>query len=191
MPPFGVTIPVTTLNNGFLGAATRMGKKTVRSSPVLLTTPNPISFGQGVTIIPTAGGGDSVQSIADFIAGGGTFTAAKFAGTAYREVKTNLSFSSLTSLGTPQIGSYMAGEMCDFMEEGSTAVQLNVGTPASQGPVFVRILANGAIPAGVVGGFEAAADSTNTVQLTGVVFRTGVVDANGVVEITMLNRVAA
>lgn len=191
MSAFGATIPVTGLNNGFIGQISRTGERVVTSRPVLSTTPNPIPFGAPVVIIPTAGGGDSYQSVADFIAGAGVFTAAKFAGVAVREVKTNLSYLALETLGTPQIGSYAQNEMAEALERGSINVQVNVGAPASQGPVYIRIALNGAIPAGVVGGFEAAADGANTIQLTNVVFRTGVLDSNNVAEITLLNRVAA
>lgn len=188
---FGTVIPVTGLNLGFVGQVTRLGERVIASRPVLATTPNNINFGAPVVIVPTAGGGDSYQSVADFIAGGGTFTAAKFAGVANREVKTNLSYTSLGNNGTPQIGSYAPNEMSEALERGSILVSINNGTPASQAPVFVRIALNVAIPAGVVGGFEAVADGANTVQLTNVVFRTGVQDGNGVAEITLLNRVAA
>jgi hypothetical protein len=189
---FGGTIPVTGLNLGFLGQVSRQGERVIASRPVLSTAAANINFGDPVVIVPTAGGGDSYQQVGDFIAGGGTFTAAKFAGVANREVKTNLAFQTLGNTNaTPLIGSYAPNELAEALERGSIVVKCNVGTPASQGPVFVRILANGGIPAGVVGGFEAAADGANTVQLTNVVFRTGVLDGDNCTEITLLNRVAA
>lgn len=185
---FGTTIPVTGLNLGFIGQVTRLDDFVIASRPVLSTAAANINFGDPVVIIAAS---DSYQSVADFIVGGGTFTAAKFAGVAIREVKTNLSYTSLGNNGTPQIGSYAANEQCEVIERSSVLVKINVGTPASQGGVYVRIALNGAIPAGVVGGFEAAADGANTILLTNVVFRTGVLDANGMAEITLLARVAA
>ncbi len=194
MGAFGATIPVTTLNNGFLGAATRLGKRTITARQVCTTAqyasatgPN---FGDPCVIVATSGGGDTLWSVKDYIGHGGTFTAELFAGTAYREVKTNLAYVALETIGGAQIGNYAPGSMAELMEEGSTAVKVNVTTGiASQGPVYVRVSANGANT--IVGGFEAASDTTYTVLLTGVVWRTGVVDANGCAEITMLNRVAA
>jgi hypothetical protein len=192
MSSFGAVIPVTGLNLGFVGQVTRLGERVITSRPVLSTAALNINFGDPVVIIPNgSGGGDTYQSVADFIGQGGTFTAAKFAGVANREVKTNLSYTSLGNTGTPQIGSYAPNEMAEALERGSILVKINVGTPVSQGTVYVRTTLNGAIPAGLVGGFEAAADGSNTVALTGVVFRTGVLDANSTAEITLLNRVAA
>lgn len=194
MGAFGATIPVTTLNNGFLGAVTRLGKRGVTARQVCTTTqyasatgPN---FGDPCVIVATSGGGDTLWSVKDYIGNGGTFTAALFAGVAVREVKTNLSFTSYETIGGAQIGNYAPGSMGEILEEGSCAVKVNVTTGiASQGVVYVRVSANGANT--IVGGFEAASDTTHTVALTGVVWRTGVVDANGVAEITILNRVAA
>lgn len=190
---FGTTIPVTGLNLGFLGQVTRLGERVITSRPVLSTAAANIAFGDSVVIVPTAGGGDTYQQVADFIAQGGTMTAALFAGIANREVKTNLAYVSLGNNGTGQIGSYAPNEMAEALERGSILVKLNVGTPASQGNVYLRIALNGGIPAGLVGGIEAAADGGNTINLgtVGVIFRTGIVDANGMVEITLKTRVAA
>jgi hypothetical protein len=143
-----------------------------------------------VVIVPDSTGG-TYQNVKDYIVGGGTFTAAKFAGVAVRNVKTQLVYSSLSTVQTTLVGQYAQGTIAEALERGSVTVKINNGTPASQGVVYVRVVANGSIPAGVVGGFEAVADSTNTVALTNVVFRTGVVDANGVAEITLVSRVAA
>lgn len=190
---FGTTIPVTGLNLGFLGQVTRLGERVITARPVLATAASNVSFGDSVVIVPTTGGGDSYQQVHDFITQGGTMTAALFAGVANREVKTNLAYVSLGNNGSGQTGSYAPNEECEALERGSILIHLNVGTPLSQGNVYLRILANGAIPAGIVGGFEAAADGSNTINLgtVGVKFRTGVVDANGMCEITLLTRVAA
>ena len=193
---FGTVIPVTGLNLSFPGTVSRLGERVIASRKVLLTATANISFGEAVVIIPGTtdgfGGGDSYQSVANFIAGGGTMTAALFKGVAVRNVKTLLQYQSLGNNGSvAQVGSFAPGEMGEALERGSITVTINVGTPASQGQVYLRIAPNGAIPAGVVGGFEAAADGANTVLLTGVVFRTGAMDANRTAEITMLNRVGA
>lgn len=194
MGAFGTVLPVTGLNNGYLGQVSRLGERVITARPVLATAASPVSFGDPVVIIPnaTSGLGDSYQSVADFIAGGGTFTAARFAGVANREVKTNVQFTTLFNTNNVTINSYGIGEMAEALERGSVTVLIHAGlVPLSQGPVYIRTVLNGAIPTGVVGGFEGAADGTNSILIPGVVFRTGLVDVNGVAEITLLNRVAA
>lgn len=190
---FGTTIPVTGLNLGSIGQVSRLGERVITSRPVFAGTGfTNISFGDTV-VINTTTAPDSYQSVAGFIAAGGTFTAALFAGIANREVKTNLNFTSLGNNGAPQTAYYAPNEMGEALERGSIVVKINNGTPVSQNPLFVRIALNGAIPAGVVGGLEAVADGSNTVSLAaiGVIFRTGVLDANGCAEITLKTRVAA
>lgn len=190
MSSFGGVIPVTGLNLGFLGNVSRLGERVIAARQVLSTTPNAIKFGDPVIIVPDSTGG-TYQNVADLIAGAGSFTAAKFAGIAVRNVRTQLVYQTLTTVATPFVGQYNPGEIAEVLERGSTTIKINNGTPVSQAPVFVRIALNGGIPAGVVGGLEAVADGANTIQLTGVVFRTGVLDANGVAEVTLLSRVAA
>jgi hypothetical protein len=171
-----------------------MGDPLVVAKVVLATTPNTIPFGTPVVVIPTTGGGDSVVGVVDYVGTGsgqqsGTLTAAKFAGVAVREVKSMLTYP--VNPDVPQTGSYAADQECEFLVRGTISVVINHGTPASQGAVYVRVALNGAIPAGVVGGFEAAADGGNTVALTNVVFKNGNMDANNVTEITLINRAAA
>lgn len=190
MSSFGGVIPVTALNLGFLGNVSRIGERVIAARPVLPTSANPISFGDACVLVADSTGG-TWQNVKDFITGGGTFTAAKFAGVAVRNVKTQLAFTTLSTVQTPLVGQYLQGQLAEVLERGSITVKINNGTPAANGAVYVRTAVNGAIPAGVVGGFEAVADGTNTVVLTGVVFRTGVLDANGVAEITMLTRAVA
>lgn len=190
MSSFGGVIPVTGLNLGFLGNVSRLGERVITARLVLATTPNPIKFGDAVVIVPDSTGG-TYQNVNDFIVGGGTFTAAKFAGIAVRNVRTQLIYQTLTTVQTIFVGQYNPGEIAEALERGSCTVKVNNGTPVSQAPVFVRTIYNAAIPAGVVGGIEAVADGTNTVSLPTVVFRTGVLDANGVAEITLQTRVAA
>jgi hypothetical protein len=190
MGSFGAIIPVLGLNLGFPGTVTRLADRVSASRSVLATSTLNINFGDPV-VIDTAT--DTYRSVADLIAASGTFTAAKFAGVALREVKANLNYTTLGS-GTPTtFGFYSPNDMAGALERGSALVLCRVGTPVSQGPVFVRIALNGAFPAGVIGGFEAVADGANTVSLAtvGVVFRTSQLDSNSCAEITLLNRVAA
>ena len=158
---FGLSIPVLALNLGFPGSVTRGGERDIHARQVLPTTPNAISFGSGVVVVPDSTGG-TLQSIADFIAGGGNFLASLFAGIAVRNTKTELIYSTLGNIGnqSPYTGSFAPGQIAGQFERGSCVVTINNGTPVSQNPVFVRTAVNGAIPAGVVGGFEAVADGT-------------------------------
>lgn len=195
---FGTTIPVTGLNLGAIGQVSRLGERVITSRPVFAGAGAAnINFGDSVVITPNpTGGGDTYQSVAGFIAGGGTMTAALLAGIANREVKTNLAYTSLGNNGAPQIAFYAPNELAEALERGSIVVKINNGTPVSQAPVFLRVALSAGIPAGVVGGFEAVVDPVtpaNTISLAsiGVVFRTGVLDANGCAEITLKQRVAA
>lgn len=113
---------------------------------------------------------------------GSAGTAATFAGVAVREVKQTTDY-----LGSS--GQYLPGQPCDVIERGNVSVVCNVGTPTAGGDVYVRITANESIPAGVVGGFEAAADGANTVKLTNAKWATGLKDSNNVTELSILNRI--
>jgi len=187
---FGSTIPVIGLNIGFVGQISRTGgNPVIAARQANVSNLINISFGDPVVLIADSTGG-TLRNVADFIGQGGTFTADKFAGIAVREVKTQLGYPYSVN-SAPPIGYYAAGDMCEALEEGSITVQVNVGTPTSGSPVYVRVALNGGIPAGLVGDLEAAADGANTVVLTNVVFRTGVLDANNVAEITLLTRQAA
>lgn len=116
------------------------------------------------------------------LAGAG-FTAAAFAGIAVREVKTPTSFVAQNYV------EYSAGQVCDALVRGAIIVTCNAGTPTAGGNVYVRIAANASVPDGVVGGFEAAADGSNTVLLPNVKWTTGAIDANKSCEVTILTRV--
>lgn len=160
------------LNYGYPGSVSRSVDSIIENRFVKSTDTNPIPFGSAVTL----------NSDNTYSAFGASGTAATFAGIAVREVKTN------TTYVTNANGAYQPGQPCDVLERGSATIQVNNGTPTANGTVYVRIVANGSIPAGVVGGFEAQADGTNTVALTNVKFKTGLLDANNVAEVAILNR---
>ena len=89
----------------------------------------------------------------------------------------------------PQSNSdYLTGRMCDVMVRGNMVVKCQRGTPAPGQAVYVRVKANSTYADSVVGGFEATADSTNTVQDTNIEWTTGEMDANNVTEITIKSR---
>ncbi|GAB6170557.1 hypothetical protein JCM15765_03840 [Paradesulfitobacterium aromaticivorans] len=112
---------------------------------------------------------------------GAANVSADLAGIAVREVKQTADYYS-------SAGVYNPGEPCDVIERGNVAVLCNVGTPTAGGKVYVRITANVAIPAGVVGGLEAAADGVNTLELTNCKWATGKIDSNNVAELSILTR---
>lgn len=114
---------------------------------------------------------------------GASNTANQFAGIAVREVKMATSYQEQNEVY------YMAGEACDVLERGNIVVTCAKGTPTAGGKVYIRIAENESYPATTVGDFEAEADSTNTIELTGVVWTTGKMDANNCCELTIKNRV--
>lgn len=160
----------TTMPNGFAGSYARQPDMIVNTRPAGGTAEIPfgvpLKYSDGKVV--QMGTGD---------------TAALFVGVAAREIK-----SSLTYL-TQGAGAYAPGEAVPTFQRGSINVKCNRGTPALDGAVYVRITANGSFPNAPVGGFEASADSTNTIQLTNCQWA-GAADANGIAELrilTMLN----
>jgi hypothetical protein len=120
-----------------------------------------------------------------------------FIGVAVREVKTAETYytdGNPPGATSPVFGYYYQGQSCDGLERGSCSVLVRVGTGiAPWGQVYLRVALNSAIPAGVVGGFEAQADASgttgfNTIALPTTQFTTGVLDSNNVAEISMLTR---
>ncbi len=161
--PFGQTIAVTGLYPGFPGTISRAGDGLTSTRPVLSTTTNPVSFGAPVVIVPDAsGGGDTIQSVSDFIAGAGIFYPALFAGVAVREVRSQAGTNVYPqNPESPQTGQYLQGTLASVLERGTVPVIVNVGTPASQIAVYIRTVANAGVPAGVVGGFECTPGATD------------------------------
>ena len=70
--------------------------------------------------------------------------------------------------------------VADVLRRGYASVKNNAGTAALGGAVYIRV-ANAATGK-PIGGIEAAADSTNTIQVDGAIFM-GDADASGNVEI--------
>ena len=174
------------MNVGFPGTYSRNADCIIANRLIKATDATGPIFGNGVVLNADSSGG-TFTDIATFIAAGGTFTAAKFAGIVLREVKQQT--GSYLTQGT--VGFYGPGQPADVLQRGSAVVTCLVGTPTAGGAVYMRTVLNGAIPAGIVGGYEAAADGTNSVLLTNCQWSTGVKDANNVAELTILNRIAA
>ena len=106
-------------------------------------------------------------------------TASNFWGIAVREVKSAYDYMNQNQ------GTYRPGDAVPVMKRGCVNVICQAGTPAPGGKVYVRIKANAAKPNAVVGGFEAASDEGNTVELTNAQWK-GAADANGVAELRSL-----
>ena len=170
-------------NLGFPGTVSRNGDELIEGNRAVRSTdtlgPN---FGDPVVLNNDVSFG-SYSSVAAYITAGGTFTAAKFAGCAVRVVKTPTNF-----LAQNTIAGFGPGQHVAVLERGTMSVTCNVGTPSANGAVYVRTLVNAAIPAGVVGGFEATADGTNSVLLTNAVWHQGQIDVNNTAELTILSR---
>lgn len=161
------------LNLGYPGNVSRSADAIITNRVVKLTDSIGLNFGD-----PAVLNADNTYS--KFGAGN---TAVQFAGVAVREVK-----QSVVYTGNGQ-GTYAPGDPCDVIGQGTVIVTCSVGTPTAGGAVYLRTILNGAIPLGVVGGYEATADSTNSVLLTNAKWTTGRIDANKSAEVTILSRI--
>ncbi len=158
----------TAMTAGFAGSYARQPDMIVNTRPAGGSAPIPF-------------GAPLVYSGTDVVQMGASATAAQFVGVAGQELK-----SSLTYLEQSQ-GQYNPGDPVSVFQRGSIQVYCQRGTPALGGAVYVRITANGSYETAVVGGFEAEADSANTVQLTNAQWG-GPPDANGIAELVILTR---
>jgi hypothetical protein len=180
-------IAVKGMQQGFVGNISSEGLS-LRSPRILnLADTLNIHFGEAVVV----NANNTYSSVAQFIANAGTLTAATPLGIAVSNVHTNLVFPAQGGSNT-SAGFYIPGQVVDALVVGTLNVQVNNGTPSgANGTVYVRIALNGAIPAGVIGGFEAVADGANTVALTNVKFKNGTVESDGTAQVTILTRTIA
>lgn len=158
----------TTMTAGFAGSYSRQ--------PDMIVVTRPAG---GEAAIPF--GAPLVYSSGAVVQMGASATAAQFVGVAGREIKSSLTYLEQSP------GQYNPGDPVSVFERGSIQVYCQRGTPALGGAVYVRITANGSYESAVVGGFEAEADSSNTVQLTNAQWG-GAPDANGIAELVILTR---
>lgn len=188
----------TTLTTGLTNGQVGVTSLAVAALPTDIPTGATVVIGSGGTtqtvttsaaavagatsIAVTSFTSNAAYAIGSAVAAQNTF--AQFAGIAVREVKQATSYLN-QPFGSAQ---YNPGDPCDVLQQGSVIVTCNVGTPTANGPVYVRVALNGSIPAGVIGGFEAAADGSNTVQITNARWKTGLIDANNSCELTLLTR---
>lgn len=156
--------------NGYAGSYARQPDMVVDTSPAAGVIP----FGAGLVY-----DGSAVELPGD------SSTAAQFVGVAVREVK------SATDYLNQNVGQYNIGDAVPVMKRGCVNVICQNGSPALGGAVYLRVKLNSeTYPNAVVGGFEAAADSTNSVQLTNCQWA-GTADANGVAEMRIMTIINA
>lgn len=180
-------IPVKGMQQGFVGNISSEGLSLRSPRVVNLADTHNVSFGEAVVV----NANNTYSSVAQFIAGGGTFSATTPLAIAASNVHTNTVYPVQGGSNSTS-GFYVPGQVADAMVIGTMNVQINNGTPTgANGAVYLRILANAGIPAGVVGGFEAVADGTNTVALTNVKFKNGTVEMDGTAQVTVLTRTIA
>lgn len=160
-----------TMTAGFAGSYSRQPDMIVNSRPA-----------GGSANIPF--GAPLVYSGTTVVQMGASATPAQFVGVAGREIKSSLNYLEQSP------GEYAPGDVVSVFQRGSIQVYCQRGTPALGGAVYVRITANGSYETAVVGGFEAEADSSNTVQLTNAQWG-GPPDANGIAELVILTRLNA
>jgi hypothetical protein len=166
------TVIGKSLNLGYPGSVSRSADAIIDNRVVRPTDTANIPFGS-----PAVLNADNTYS-----AFGAGSTAALFAGIAVRNVKQG------TVYGTNVQGFYAPADACDVLGRGSVTVTCSVGTPTAGGPVYIRTVLNGAIPLGIVGGYEVAADGTNSVLITNAKWTTGKLDANRTAEVTVIQR---
>lgn len=162
------------LNYGYPGNYARTPDDIV-ASRLLNETSEAIPFGSAVCI----NSDNTYSAVKD------SSTAADIAGIALRVVKQAISYNE------QNYTEYKPGEYMSVLERGAATVVCNVGTPKANGKVYVRIKKNVGIANGVVGGFEATADTGNTIEIPNMRWTNGSMDANRVCEVTLLTRASA
>lgn len=189
----GFVVPLSGPNAGFPGTVSRNGDELIVNRPLLSTDSVPAAYGD-VAILDTGNsvGGfwSSVQAAVAASVSNSNILAA-LAGVFTRNFKVDTTYPLYGQSGD-NVNQYLQGQLADVLERGVITVQLRVNTtPATAGSqVFIRTVLNGAIPAGIVGGIESAADGSNTiaVPLAQWAFKTGFVDPNGRTEIVIKTR---
>ena len=188
----GFVIPLLGPNAGFPGTVSRNGDELIVSRPLNIADTLTAAFGDIAVLDANSIGGywSSVQAAV----AAGTSNAnilAAIAGIFTRNVKVDTTYPLFGASGANQ-NSYIPGQLADVLERGVITVQLRVFTvaPLAGGQIFVRTVLNGAIPAGVVGGIETAADGANTIAIptSFMGWKTGFVDPNGRTEIVVKER---
>lgn len=162
--PYSV-IPVTGLVLGPIGSISQTDFPLISPRQVNPTDTLNINFGDPFVLNPAS---NTYSSVAQFILSNSAAALAALAngtpnspfGIAKDAVETN-AYYPLNGGANMPAGFYAPGMMVNGVTRGTISCGINNGTPAgANDPVYIRTVLNGAIPAGVVGGFEAAPDGT-------------------------------
>ena len=163
-----------TMPHGYAGSYARQPDSVLDSHP--LTGDAYVPFGLAVVRDTT-----NVHAV---VLPGEATTATQFLGVALREIKSAVEYLNQNE------GKYAPGQAVPVMKRGCVNVKCQNGTPAVGGKVYLRVKANNSYPNAVVGGFEASADSTNSVELTNCQWK-GEADANGIAEMRIMTIINA
>lgn len=163
-----------TMDHGYAGSYARQPDSVIDSHPLTGTANVPF----GLAVVRDTTNAHAVVLPTD------STTAAQFLGVAVREIKTAVDYLN------QNVGQYAPGQAVPVMKRGCVNVKCQKGTPAVGGAVYLRVKANSSYETAVVGGFEAEADSTNTVQLTNCQWK-GEADPNGIAEMRIMTIINA
>lgn len=163
-----------TMNHGYAGSYARQPDSVIDSHPLTGTANVPF----GLAVVRDTTNAHAVVLPTD------STTAAQFLGVAVREIKSAIDYLN------QNIGQYTPGEAVPVIKRGCVNVKCQKGTPKAGEAVYLRIKANASYESAVVGGFEAEADSANTVQLTNCQWK-GEADANGIAEMRIMTIINA
>lgn len=157
-------IPVTGLVLGPIGTISQTDFPLVSPRQVNPTDTLNINFGEPFVLNPN----NTYSSIAQYILSNSAAALAALCngipgspfGIAKDAVETNAYYPLNGGVNMPA-GAYAPGMMVNGLTRGTISAQINNGTPVgANSPAYIRTVLNGAIPAGVVGGFEAVPDGT-------------------------------
>ena len=163
-----------TMDHGYAGSYARQPDSVIDSHPLTGTANVPF----GLAVVRDTTNAHAVVLPTD------STTATQFLGVAVREIKTAVDYLN------QNVGQYAPGQAVPVMKRGCVNVKCQKGTPAVGGAVYLRVKANSSYETAVVGGFEAEADSTNTVQLTNCQWK-GEADPNGIAEMRIMTIINA
>jgi len=178
-------IPVKGLYLGFVGSISSEGYSLRSERQVRPADTLSIAFGE-TAVLNTD---NTYSSVATFIAGSGTLTASVPVGIAVSNVNINPTYNVQGTNGAPTPGgSYLPGQPCDLLVQGTINVYCPHGTPTAGGNVYIRTVLNASVSSGVVGALEALADGSNSVLYPNFKWKTGFLEVDGTAQVTILAR---
>src|SRR5271166_4778249 len=154
-------IPVTGLYLGFVGNVSNEGYSLRTARQVNSTDTLSVAFGETFVLNTN----NTYSSFKQFLLNGtgsvsGGLLASPPVGLATSNVNINPTYNSFPGsedVLTPG-GLYVPSSMMDGLVQGTINVSCNNGTPGAGTSVYIRTALDAAIPAGIVGGLEAAVD---------------------------------